>query len=535
MKKVFLLLMMLATTIISQAQISKFQKGLNASAKTGDTIEVRGDYYDGPFYEKDWDWYGTIHAENGDTYTFDILCDKDRRFPTPGKQYTYDDMIGYYTFRNPFGVMVTEYSTDATFLYWIDEDNMEYIDATMTTTKNKTYHITYRTHTRPEVFTNVYDTLPVVKMYYDTIEEGKIFQVAGTNDSVKAVFTLLSDHVTGHFTTNDIYGELDAYTFVEVNTNIRFLCDFEVDIAEGKGEGNYKIDAKFYAYNGKCYNFSMDYVVPEAKDTMNVACDNMKVETLTFYDYFVIGYEMTASNDKYIVSATLDNPTGMTEAITLLNKDSTTIYLYAGEITVDNFTNAHGWALGYDSIYYRFDMTGVAPQPTRKQSFTIPYAVYSTNNPEAPGVIQYLGYSADSTEVVSFAIYTDKVAGTFTEKDAYADYTYVGDWVIDHEFGGGYLSNLYNLYTINFDVTDLGNGLYRGVATYMGRSLIDPTDSPEFNITFEKISDINDPSSLHGIKIEKENNVKKFIRDGQLVILRDGKEFNVAGQIINHK
>ena len=248
MKKLLLLMMMMpATASICQAQIAKFQKYINAAAMAGDTIEVRGDYYDGPFYEKDWDWYGTIHAENGDTYTFDIKCDPDRQFPTPGKQYTYDDMDHYYTFRNAFGTDRTEFSTDATFRYWVDDDMIEHIDATMTTTKKITYHITYTTHTRPETFTNVYDTLPVVKMYYDTVEEGKIFQVAATNDSIQAVFTLVSDHVSGHFTADDIYSTLDNYTYVLVNTNVRFLCDFEVDITEGKGEGNYDIDAKFYA------------------------------------------------------------------------------------------------------------------------------------------------------------------------------------------------------------------------------------------------------------------------------------------------
>ena len=279
----------------------------------------------------------------------------------------------------------------------------------------------------------------------------------------------------------------------------------------------------------------MDYVVPEAKDTVDVVCDNMEIETLTFYDYFITGYNMKASNDDYIVLAKMNNPTGTTEAVSLTDKDSTTIYLYAGEMTVDNLTNAHGWALSYDSIYYRFDMTGKAPQPTRKQTITIPNGVYVANNPEAPGMIQFLGAPADSTEIVSIVVYSDKVAGTYTEKDVYADYTYVGDYVADHVNNSSYFSNLYDLYTMNFEITDLGNGTYRGVATYLGQSQIDPEDKPEFTIIFEELVDLNLPTSLNEVKGSQTSNIRKFMRSGQLVILHDGKEYNVAGQTIKHK
>ena len=528
-----LLLVLLSSLLISpNYKAPAIQKAPMAK----DTIQVQAYRYgyvpyppDSTKYKSYSDWYGSLVAEDGQIWVFDIICDSTEErgiFPTEGKEYTLkNDMIQYYTFWMEYEAGPWKPATDAKFKYWIGEDELEHIDAYMKCDNGKQYHITYRTKTVPESFVDRYDTLRVVTLgdYRDSAEH--CFQFTAKNDSMTAVFAIDNMVIPGHYTKENLFGELDQFTYLNINSIERYLCDFSVDIEAGEKKGEYLIDAKFYGYNGKCYNIKMDCLHPDPVNEIDITCDNMKVEMITFYDVMIQGYSLTASTDKYQIEYMLGAPGGIqTNGIHMIDKETgKTIDIYGDRITVYNPLHAEGVALDYDGNYYTLSMRGPRPDSTEVREIEI-YDAYLTDFTKSDGVFLLEGVTSDSLYYFGMAIYNNKVEGTYNQDDADFNYTYVGDLYVAPD-GETTVVGGYHLIALDAEVKKVGD-YYEVEATFLGQTLAETVITPAFKI---QMTTAPKATNLPYTSTPLLPYTKKELRDGRIIIERKGTKYNILG------
>ncbi|MCQ2345390.1 MAG: hypothetical protein MJZ82_01310 [Paludibacteraceae bacterium] len=435
------------------------------------------------YYIENQDWYGTLHDEDGNTYTFDIICDSTLKFPTDGVQYTYDDMIAYYTFANINRGKVTKQSTDAKFRYWIDVDSLEHIDAEMTCVNGVTYYLSYVTHTYPESFVDRYDTLRVVSLN-DFRTEDSTFQFVAVNDSMEVAFAIKNVNIPGHYTVEDMFGELDWYTYININEVQRDLCNFEADVEAIGTRGEYKIDVKMYAYNGKCYNISMNYMLPEVVDTIQVVCDNLDFSTLTFYGVFVTGYTIDASNEDYTLHLDMGATSGVFNTLKMIdNVTGKSIDIYESVIIVERRLYAYGAAIDYDGHLYEIEISAPVPDSSRSESIELTSGILNDMT-LTDGLWQLVGMNNDSTRLVTIAVYADQLGGEYSEEDALAAYTYVADW---DTTSGGYALVTYEMMTLHMNVSTNNDHTVSGSAQLLGVNVNDSTELPLYTISWDHL------------------------------------------------
>ena len=534
-----LLLVLLSSLLVSPA----YQAPEPAKApQARDTIQVQAYRYSGVPYPPDTtkqkpysDWYGSLVAEDGQIWVFDIICDSTEErgiFPTEGKEYTYkNDMIHYYTYWMEYEMGPWVPATDATFKYWIGEDELEHIDATMKCENAKVYHITYVTKTIPETYVDRYDTLRVVRLgdYRDSVEH--CFQFTATNDSIKAVFAIDSQVIPGTYTKDDIYGRLDQYTYLYINDIDRSICDFKVTIADGKKRGEYLIDAEYYCYNGKCYHFKMDYTLPGISNIIELKCSDMKTDMVTFYDVFIQGYSVSASTDKYAFEYMLSAPGGIqSSGVHMTDKETgKTIDVYADIITIYNPLHAEAEVLDYDGNYYLVSMRGLRPDSTEEREAEF-YDASFTDLTKTDSVFLFEAFTQDSSYYFVMAIYNNKVEGSYNQDNADFNYTYISEYVVDTTYGS-YFSTGYYMVALNAEVKKVGD-YYEVDATYLGQALGDQTiDTPVFHIRLttapkEDSSDLRNPQSTIHYPL---STIRKVLRDGRIIIERKGTQYNILG------
>ena len=502
---------------------------IHKAPQAKDTIQVQAYRYGYVPYPANSDWYGSLYDEQGRSWTFDIICDSTLEkgiFPTDGKQYVFSDMMAYWTFMLPYEYGPADHATDAKFKYWVGEDELEHIDACMKCESGKIYHITYVTKTVPETYVDRYDTLRVVRLgdYRDSVEH--CFQFTATNDSIRAAFTIVSQTIPGSYTKEDILGELDGYTFLYINDIDRSACDFNVTIVQGEHQGEYKIDAEYYCYNGKCYHINMDYMLPQIRNVIDFECSDMQVTTETFYDVFISGYTLTASSEQYAITYSMGAPAGfVTSGMHLVNRQTgKTVDVYSDLIEVYNPLHAHAEALDYDGNYYIIEMRGTPPDTTEQREITV-YDAQLDNKTKTDGYFLFEGFNPDSTYYFSLAIMSTQIEGTYDQDDADFNYTFVADYVVDTVYGS-FFSNGYTMIALDAEVKKIGDH-YEVDASILTETLSESVIRPLFSIHMTTAS--QSPTDLYNTGSLLCPNARKVLNNGRINIEKNGTKYDLFG------
>ena len=533
------LLMMLALMVSPAYHQPMAKKVVNAR----DTIQVKAYRYGYVPYPPDEekqktysDWYGSLYAEDGQIWVFDIICDSTEErgiFPEENKEYTYTDMDPYYTYWMQYEMGPWVPATDAKFKYWHDADGLEHMDATMKLENAKVYHITYVTKTIPESYEDRYDTMRVVRLgdYRDSVDH--CFQFTATNDSIKAVFAINSQTIPGTYTKDDIYGELDQFTYLYINDIDRSICDFKVKIENGKKEGEYLIDAEYYCYNGKCYHYKMDYTLPTIEETFHLSSEDMVVTMETFYDVFIQGYRLTASTEDYTFEYQLPAPGGIEGSGVHMTDKQTgkTIDVYQDIITVHNPLYAQAEVLDYDGNHYIVNMRGPRPDSTEVREITI-YDAYLTDVTKKDGLFFMEGISPDSLYYFGMLMFNKQVEGTYDQDDADFNYTYVGDYMVDPY--GSRVTGGYHMIALDAEVKRVGDD-YEVEATFLGQSLgADGVITPLFHIHMTTAGLPTDLINVNAnVNANANANANKFMEKGRVIIMNKRTKYDILGSKIN--
>ena len=320
-------------------------------------------------------WFNITTTDQSYIFYFDILCTV---FDLEvGKVYTMDDCDPSFTYlSNNTTYSMTKFQDVAIEFSWADD--MMVLEANCTTVDGDTYHLYYKPLERPETFTEVAVSNLDMRFKNFTATQG-VFQFTGENDEYDLGIAIASDgQIEGSYTTEDIFGELNEYTYLNMGTKVIKLCDVEMQVAS-LGANDYHVEAKLYAYDGNVYVVNQDYVEPTVQNTVDVVATNLKLDDSMFEMFKAFyGYgmaEVTAWNDEYTVSGTI---LSYTDIAGHYNDDDHKInYLYVTDaegnktsIFSADFEVAmgeSGWTikgkmLGWNSTEYNIDLSFSIPE-----------------------------------------------------------------------------------------------------------------------------------------------------------------------------
>ena len=246
--------------------------------------------------------------------------------------------------------------------------------------------------------------------------------------------------------------------------------------------------AEITAENGVLYKFDAFYTAPSKQGEVTIEATNLDLYDIGSTTHAVAG------NEDYRVSLVIRGEGDTLTAGEDFSGTINNVNIYSGEIIIGataDVPSITGKVLCYDNIEYTLDLKYVIPEKTREETINITDAKLIINPKN--GEWQVIGFNADSTRYVSIAIYSDAVAGTFTEEDMDEEYTFVANVVEGEE--GPEPSELFYPLALNIEVTyNEADSTATISGTYLGQGLYDDTDVPAytFNITAKLSTGIED-------------------------------------------
>lgn len=391
---------------------------------------------------EDWGTDGelTLVGENN-TYGFyfDLIYGGDATDLVPGKTYTvediYEDEKGQYAgvyYGGQWNYGIKQLSLVKT----IDEKGLVHFAGSCVDSLDAAFTFYYD----EEEFIPTGDTVKHVFLNKLSMTYSDYFGdwVIKANDSeYGVVLDILSENAespAGNYSSDNKDFDL-PYTYVTVNVSNDSTAKYYAHSAKAivaVNNDTTTVITDILAENGVVYSFAAFYYAPTKKGEDSIVATNLKIED-KYFDLFGIVF-VEAENEKYGVSINLmpdsayyigDFTIGAKAngEITILS-DSSTTTIYSGAFTIaptNDGLGLIGKVLCENNIEYTLNLTYTKPAQTREDTITIDGLALNILS----GAWQIAGYNADSTQFVSLAAYTNVVAGTYTEADLAADYSYI--------------------------------------------------------------------------------------------------------------
>ena len=271
---------------------------------------------------------------------------------------------------------------------------------------------------------------------------------------------------------------------------------------------------------GNTYNIKLTFFAPETPNaTVTIDFQDEAYFSRTSQDEFYFYNE----NDKYAAHmfinsediegsyATDDFDKQYTGVFKIAGKD--TVYMGVPFSSKADIKLADGvytinaeFLASEDSVLYKVSMKYTKPYAKTTQQVTLQNALIQDYT-EDYYALDMQAAPQDSSYVISLSVVTEKVEGNYALKDLDLYYSFVK--IAD---------NYYDIFDAEFSVAAGENNTY----VYKGWLLATNYVKYEFTITTMPITAIED------FKADKAGTVK-FIEDGQMYILRDGKIYNMLG------
>ncbi|MCQ2345317.1 MAG: hypothetical protein MJZ82_00925 [Paludibacteraceae bacterium] len=478
------------------------------------------------FYAEEGNFLQVNMTDEDYTYTFHFVFENMTELQ-PGT-YTLDDMGGdpksdynYGKYLN--GPIYVEYA-EATLTYSVDSTGRRFASAIIVSDEGDTYNLHYSDRVIPDVYNDVDITMTYVKLI-DYTKNESLFQFQAANDTADCFLALQSRTIPGEYDINDLYFGYGLYNYLYVNDVLIEICDFSATITAGSKAGEYNCLAHFYCYDGNCYNVTMNYEVPEIVDTTTIVCTNMDFRPY-MYAGSVFGFELNASNNDYSIYIMMYVSAGTVDGITLKDSEGRVIDLHSDELTVRSPIKASGWALTYDGHYYILDLSLSLPEPTRTLELDIDAQYFDAIDTD--NFFQLVGNDPTGTYYVSIECYSYNITGHFNEDYMEPAFSYIG--ILDET--GEYLYGKFRILSLSLDMVDNHDGTYSATADILSQREEDPTDYPRFILNMPNMTDYNG-TALDQLSGDSQADVSKQIKDGRLLIIRNGRTYDALGQLIH--
>ena len=290
--------------------------------------------------------------------------------------------------------------------------------------------------------------------------------------------------------------------------------------------GKYKLYNTTHELNTGCYIVDIKHAPVEPGQTIEV---NMS-KGLRFVDYVAAEgwWELYGDDGKYIIDLSnvsteqiageypIDNLDPDYRYLGIINgEDTTYVNFVDGAITLTVSENGDvtvtGTLVGDDDNSYVLNLAYVVPTPQETVNVNIQDGELDDEYAEA-GL--YVVYGEDANEVyVQLAIWAENgFEGAFTEADL--DLQYIGSFIYDGE-------EYVEIYSATIAVTPADGGGYNIVATILGYN------NKQYTIA------MTIPAQEEGIEETlAAGKAAKVLRDGQVLILKGDKTFNVMGTVV---
>ena len=280
--------------------------------------------------------------------------------------------------------------------------------------------------------------------------------------------------------------------------------------------GKYEYYSSTHELQQNCYIVEIIEGEKPEPETINV---HMSGDGVYYSDYILSeGYWMfeAENEDLYIMLSNLDcDQAAGTYAFEDLDPDycyilteTDSIWFTAGSLTVTEAQNGdisvEGQLTGKDRNIYDIQLTYVAPKPLYEETLTVISATIACEE----GMLGVYGTTSDGV-YVQIVVESDVTTGTFT--------------LTNENYNGGYCFILFDeeeedytyMYSGSFTVTSYPFG-------YVVRANILCDDNTLYHITFTE--------SATGIEsVNANTKAVKTIKDGQLLIMKGNKTFNMTG------
>ena len=195
--------------------------------------------------------------------------------------------------------------------------------------------------------------------------------------------------------------------------------------------------------------------------------------------------------------------------------DTVDVAFVDGSVTVavsaEGIVTVNGTLVGDDGNNYIFNLTYKDPVAEKTVELNIP-AAELYDGYAAYGLYGVYGYTADNTSYVQLGIWTEEFQGDFTEDDL--DYQYIGSGLIDAD-------GTQSIFSAAITVTPgNGEGVYRITADLLC-----------YNNTLYKVT--MQIGVEQGIEdVDAAVKAIKTIKNGQLIIEKNGVQYNAQGAVI---
>ena len=433
-----------------------------------------------------------LYAEdNTVAFVFDVIYGEGNEDLELGKKYTLAEMDAEYSGVFHDGDWHNLVSAEITKT--IDEKGLVHFSGSCVDSLDAAFTF----HYDEEEFVPTGDTIMHIfmekaKMSYS--ESYKEWVISAEDSEYAFKLDILSengDSAVGNYTKEDFdltYTQVEVFTAKD-SSNLYFAKDAKASIFVENDTTI--ILADILAENGVVYSFATFYVAPSKQGEATIEATNLVLDD-SFFGWFGAVFAL-ASNDDYGVSFLLYPETEdflaeytiggeNTGSIVLFKQDSTDVEIYSGSIKIEKKEGTltlSGKVLCYNDIEYTLNLTYVVPDKTRDEAIKVANGVL-TIYPE-DGDWQVVGLNADQSRYVAIDIVSEAIAGTFTEEDMDANYTYIAN--VFERNDSLLMSEQFNPLLLNIEVTfDEKDSIATIKGTYRGQGYLDDTDIPEFTL-----------------------------------------------------
>lgn len=195
--------------------------------------------------------------------------------------------------------------------------------------------------------------------------------------------------------------------------------------------------------------------------------------------------------------------------------NGTTIQFADGSITLSIDANSgnvtvSGTLIGNDGNYYHIYMLYIAPVAQNEETIVIPNAVFDDDYWESDGLFQVYGYAND-TLGVALGVFSESRAGSYTKDNLYADWSYIS-----------INNNVAYVYEASITIVENEDGSY----TVLADLLCDN------NTLYHVTMTVPAPEETAIDNAAVDAKAVKLIRDGQLIIIKNGVHYNAQGAVV---
>ena len=328
-----------ATAQIAPAAIKR------APAAKQETFDVTIAEYSTKYYASDGDVYVTMYdATEEYAFAFDIYVAAGTSALALNQTYTLADMWASYTGAYQYDAAAEDYVSlgavsAASLVMTEDAQGLVRIDASLTLNNGDIYNLVYQEEPLPVATDtiNVVFAAEEVKLN-DLSATSGIFQFVGENANGAVYAAFYGNHVTGTFSTEDIYFNYTGiYQFSATDTT--FMSVLAGDAVITFADDTFHVDAYYLGQDAHCYHVQMAYYeepfVPTG-DTINVVI----TEPMTINYYKSDGdWWMRGANAEYSVKIDVVNHDSVSPAGTYATEDALSSYTYVTEVATDTKLN----------------------------------------------------------------------------------------------------------------------------------------------------------------------------------------------------